>query len=71
MLVFHVILPLLLQQMQLPSAVPTLALAVAQYIFMLLAALEVRLTLLIAHNFALEWTVYKATLRMLELDVKV
>jgi len=57
--------------MQLPSVVPTSVLAVAQYICMLLAALEVRLTFLIAHNFALEWTVYKDTLRMLELDVKV
>ena len=52
--------------MQLPSVMPTLAQAVVQYICMLLAALVERLTLLTALKFALESTVCKATLRMLE-----
>ena len=52
--------------MQLPSVMPTLVQAVAQFICMLLAAQAVRLTLLTALKFALESTVCKATLRMLE-----
>ena len=56
----------LFKQMQLPSVMPTLAQAVAQYTSMLLAALVEKLTSLTALKFALESTVCKATLRMLE-----
>ena len=52
--------------MQLPSVMPTLVQAVAQFICMLLAALVGRLTLLSAPKLTLDSTVCKATLRMLE-----
>ena len=55
-----------LQQMQLPSVMPTLVLAVALFICMLLAALVEKLTLLTALKFILASTVCKATQRMLE-----
>ena len=56
----------LFQQMQLPSVTPILVLAVALFIFMLLAALAERLTLLTAMKSALVCTVCKATQTMLE-----
>ena len=56
----------LIQQMQLPSVTPILVLAMEQFISMLLAALAMRLTLLIALKFALIETVFKAIQRMLE-----
>ena len=63
----RVTLPMyLFQQMQLLLVMPISVLAVAQFICMLLVALAVRLTLLIALKFALVCTVCKATLRMLE-----
>ena len=55
-----------LEQMRLPSVMPTLVLALVQFTSMLLAALAGRLTLLTAPNFAHILTVCKATLRMLE-----
>ena len=50
-----------LQQIQLPSVMPTLVPALAQFTCMLLAALEVRQTLLTATKFAHKFTVCKAT----------
>ena len=54
------------QQMQLPSAMPILVLAVAQFTCTMLAVLAGRLTLLTALKFILMSTVCKATQRMLE-----
>ena len=56
----------LIQQMQLLSVMLILVLVMEQFISMLLAALGVRLTLLIALKFALIETVSKAIQRMLE-----
>ena len=47
-----------LQQMQLPSVMPTLVSALAQFTSMLLAALEVRQTLLTAVKLVLMLTVW-------------
>ena len=54
------------QQMQLPSAMPILGLAVAQFTCTMLTVLAGRLTLLTALKFILMSTVCKATWRMLE-----
>ena len=62
---------LLLQQMQLPLVMLILVLAVAQFTCTLLAVLAERQTSLTALKFAPVCTVCKATLRMLEWDVKV
>ena len=56
----------LLQQIQLPSVMPTLVLALAQSIFMLLAALGGRPTSLTALKFAHMFTVCRVTQWMLE-----
>ena len=52
--------------MQLPSVMPILVLAVAQFICTLLAALAEKPTLLTALKFALMSTVCKVTQKMLE-----
>ena len=57
---------LLFQQIQLLSVMPTLVLALAQSIFMLLAALGGRQTSLTALKFAHKLTVCGATQKMLE-----
>ena len=59
------------KQMQLPSVMPILVLAMVQSTCTLLAALGERLTLLAALKFAHIVFVCKVTLRMLEWDVKV
>ena len=56
----------LLQQIQLPSVMPTLVLALAQFTCMLLAALGGRPTSLTAMKFALVCTVCRVTQWMLE-----
>ena len=56
----------LFQQMQLPSVMPILVLAVAQFICTVLAALEGRLTLLNALKLVLMSTVCNIMQRMLE-----
>ena len=55
----------LLQQVQLPSVMPTLVQAMAQYICILLAALAMRPTLMTALKLTLMSIVCKATQRML------
>ena len=56
----------LYQQMQLPSVMPILVLVLEQSTYMLLAALEGRLTSLTAPKFAQSFTVCRATQKMLE-----
>ena len=56
--------------MQWPSIVPILVLALVQYTWMRLAAVEMRPTLLIVLE-SIVFTVDMATLKMLELDAKV